>query len=1491
MSDKLAAKYQETLSTLNSPTLKATLKKFIDEKGQFTNIVTENSEFHPAVSEYSYRGGTININPKKVASLARSANISNEVALQQTLIHELGHFKNASIDGPMSRATFDLKMAACFITEARASIFGHTVALEVKKNGGELGVAGIAGKVNLYSQLDLDYKSLSAIHNTNSTVFAEAFTTKVKTYFENDPSYKAACKELAEGKGHKGAPFIVPDNQSALQDSFYFGPWRGDGNGGQINGFGSFGGVGTAAGWAAALATILPFQDPLALDLDGDGLETTGGGVLFDHNADGVRTGTAWLQADDAWLVLDRNGNAEIDSGRELFGVDTVKQNGQLAQNGFDALQELDTNQDGKVDALDPVFTQLRLWRDFNQDGQASSEELSTLAEHGIIAINTGSTAVHIELEHGNVQSAIGSFTRSDSTQGGLGNTEGLTANLDLQTNLFQRKFVDDIPLTPAAELLPELRGSGMVRDLREAASLVPALADKVQQYLQIGERAAQLQALDGLVQAWADSSSMLSLQQQAQALAAQGVSLHYTLGGLSAGSAEYTAFLQKLAVVERFMGFTYGGPHGQAQTTSLDASAGVVQVTLFRTQIANIEAAYQGIAADVYESLLLDSRLQHYYAHIGEQIDSGEFVNFSSLETAFIQALSASPQQAAIELIEFISACGQHNLRNLGWDAIGFLSAQLNSTPELAAMSSQLSGWNVQFYAPTKYRGEGSSRADLLLGNAAAGHLFGRAGDDLLLGKDGGDFLYGEAGDDVLDGGAGPDMLNGGTGFDSYLLQRGAGQDSVDNFADDAENLPNDQILVARNIQASEITLQRINQDLRLQLVGSNDSMLVQGYFNDDGASAKAIESIRFADGSEWLVSTVKQMVLQGNIAAQNLLAFASDDHIAAADGNDTVAAAGGNDTVFGEAGADSLSGDEGNDQLHGGIGNDKLYGGENDDLLFAEDGDDVLHGDVGNDTLDGGLGNDVLRGGDGLDSYVFTLGYGQDTIEGSLDGQGKDILLLNSLNPQDIQLQRQGDALKVKLLNSADSLLVQDCFAQEATGQQGITQIVFADGTQWDINAIRNAVLSASSTADNLLGFASDDRIEGNDGNDSISGANGNDVLLGDLGDDQIYGDAGQDWLYGGNGNDSLAGGIGDDQQYGHEGSDFISGDAGDDRLFGNEDNDSLLGGLGNDILDGGAGNDRLQGDNGADTYLFGRGAGQDRINNYDTDALGSNADKIVFDNSISPSDLQLSRSAELLLIKVIGSEDVLQVDNYFANESTSGFMLETLQFADGTVWGLAQVRQQMLFNSATPGNDSISGFAGDDSINGGNGNDNLAGLAGNDLLDGGIGNDTLTGGNGNDQLRGQNDSDVLSGQAGNDTLEGGAGSDRLDGGAGNDSYIFNRNSQLDTITNYDTSGNDKLLFGNGIEANQLWLQHVGSDLRISVIGGTDVVLVKNWYLGANWQLDSLVLANGLSIAPNQVENLVSAMANLAVPLVGQSSLPENYLMLDPVFAANWH
>src|SRR6218665_204686 len=65
-------------------------------------------------------------------------------------------------------------------------------------------------------------------------------------------------------------------------------------------------GGGGGGGKEAEEAPPPPPRDPLVLDLDGDGIETTsvrdGTVIVFDHDADGVKTGTGWVRPDDGWL-------------------------------------------------------------------------------------------------------------------------------------------------------------------------------------------------------------------------------------------------------------------------------------------------------------------------------------------------------------------------------------------------------------------------------------------------------------------------------------------------------------------------------------------------------------------------------------------------------------------------------------------------------------------------------------------------------------------------------------------------------------------------------------------------------------------------------------------------------------------------------------------------------------------------------------------------------------------------------------------------------------------------------------------------------------------------------------------------------------------------------------------------------------------------------------------------------------------------------------
>ena len=257
--------------------------------------------------------------------------------------------------------------------------------------------------------------------------------------------------------------------------------------------------------------------DPLAIDLDGNGIEVLGANsqpVLFDHDGDGVRTGTGWLKPSDAWLVLDQNGNGSIDNGSELFGVFTKLPNGQNASTGFEALAALDSNQDHKFDAADPVFSQVRLWQDLNSDGISQPHELSTLQAKGITQINLDYSNTNIDLGGGNSISGTATVVRSNgsSTQAGSVHVgDDITAsNLNLADNPFYREF-PPIPLAAGLEGLPTMRGSGSVRDLNEAMSLGTwqsrMLRDVVSTFSSATTRDAQIGLIEELIASWANTS------------------------------------------------------------------------------------------------------------------------------------------------------------------------------------------------------------------------------------------------------------------------------------------------------------------------------------------------------------------------------------------------------------------------------------------------------------------------------------------------------------------------------------------------------------------------------------------------------------------------------------------------------------------------------------------------------------------------------------------------------------------------------------------------------------------------------------------------------------------------------------------------------------------------------------------------------------------------------------------------------------------------
>ena len=388
---------------------------------------------------------------------------------------------------------------------------------------------------------------------------------------------------------------------------------------------------------------------------------------------------------------------------------------------------------------------------------------------------------------------------------------------------------------------------------------------------------------------------------------------------------------------------------------------------------------------------------------------------------------------------------------------------------------------------------------------------------------------------------------------------------------------------------------------------------------------------------------------------------------------------------------------------------------------------------------------------------------------------------------------------------------------------------------------------------------------------GDDIVLAGQGRNTILAQAGDDLVHGGAQDDYLSGGDGSDVLNAGTGNDS---------LQGDAGADTLFGGAGNDSLSGGDGNDRLDGGAGDDYLQGGQGNDTYVFSRGGGHDRVSNYDSSA--GRIDTLEVAAGIAPSQLKVWRSGNYLCMQITGTNDRMDIQDFFQNDGASAYRLDRIRFSDGTVWTVDDVKALVLIPvegvddlygydsddviNGSNANEWLSGRGGHDTLSGGAGADSLSGDAGNDQLDGGIGNDRLSGGEGDDRLLGGEGDDSLEGGLDGDRLEGGAGNDHLSGGQGNDLYAFASGFGHDVIDNYDAGDGriDAVVFDSTVSAQAVSLNRVGDDLHLALGGTGDLLVVRSYFAqdgAGSSRIDEIRFADGTTWGVAHVKSRVQA------------------------------
>ncbi|UHC17846.1 hypothetical protein LRS73_08315 [Methylobacterium currus] len=572
-----------------------------------------------------------------------------------------------------------------------------------------------------------------------------------------------------------------------------------------------------------------------------------------------------------------------------------------------------------------------------------------------------------------------------------------------------------------------------------------------------------------------------------------------------------------------------------------------------------------------------------------------------------------------------------------------------------------------------------------------------------------GNDTIVGSSTNDTLVGGRGDDLLIGGRGSDTYLYARGDGNDIIDES--DPSGGSNDK-LVLTDINPAAVSLSRSGDNVVLTIAPSTP----------DGSDGGQI-TLRGQLSPYW-EKGIEQVV------------FADGTAWSANDLRRTIiaqAATSGNDTIVG----------------------------------FSTD-----------DTLVGGRGDDLLIGGRGSDTYLYARGDGNDIIdESDPSGGSNDKLVLTDINPSTVGIARFGDDIVLTIAPStpdgSDGGQIILRGQLSPYWEKGIEQVVFADGTTWSANYLREAAklkiieiiygtggndsFATSESGVTIVGGRGDDtisvsgtgantfRFSKGDGHDTItnpgSGYTRSDrLLLTDIKPSEVTltrsGDALTVTV------DSTGDTVRAEYQFRGSGQDYgvgsiqfadgtvwdraaiaahvvIMGTSGNDRLTVPSDGVTVQAGRGDDTIS-------VSG-TGANTFRFSKGDGHDTITNPGSGYTRS--DRLLL-TDIKPDEVTLTRSGDALTVTVDSTGDTVRAEYQFYGTGQD-YGIGSLTFSDGTVWDRAAIAAHIAI-MGTDGNDSLSVPTDGVTVRAGRGDDTISvsGTGANTFrFSKGDGHDTIT------------------------------------------------------------------------------------------------------------------------------------------------------------------
>ena len=837
----------------------------------------------------------------------------------------------------------------------------------------------------------------------------------------------------------------------------------------------------------------------------------------------------------------------------------------------------------------------------------------------------------------------------------------------------------------------------------------------------------------------------------------------------------------------------------------------------------------------------------------------------------------------------------------------------------------------------------------------SGSGHddsLVGTGGNDRLTGLSGNDTISGGAGDDVLIGGAGNDVLDGGAGDDVYVYGSGWGQDVINGFG----SVEGASDIIAFDSTVSKALLSYSldgSGTLTISNLQTGDKIVVPGF----GTNAGPGTGIRFADGSfmnrpaiyaaisqppttdTTIAGTRGNDTLIGNALNNTIEGDYGNDLILGGDGNDTIRAGhvddgsgaipmNDTDTVYGQNGNDIICGMDDNDYLDGGVGDDQLYGGKGSDVLVGGEGNDVLAAgqwisiiagpgvgssveEGSDDLLIGGAGDDSLFGGAGSNTYVFSPGFGHDTLHlfegeamppinssvpiGTKFGENAVLKFGDGITASDLSFVVEGNNLRVVV--GADSVLIEGFYSLSLP----VVNFSFDDGSHLAQGRLPLGVSVQLGASDDIyVGTDAPDKISGGAGNDTLSGAGGDDFLSGDAGNDQLYGGAGNDTLKNirGSGDysiDNSYGGVGDDTYIYRDGGYEYGGSTldrslihenpgeGNDTLRSNYYNISLPDNVENLIVEG-LNNQLINGSNYQPIYRQLIGNDLDNVIQLDPNASGSEAFDSrkyqLLDGGLGNDTLIGSNGNEIYVVDSLGdivvesggnSYDVIRSSISYTLENHP--FIEALQLTTVGTTGTGSSGADTLDGSMATGANTLVGLAGDDTyiidymdtvVEAANGGQDTVII--NRLDPANYWNPSYTvaeGSNVETYKIGDNiyRNSTLSGSSASETLIGGISSGTtLSGGAGNDILIAQGGSNSYANVLNGDEGDDHLLAANwydnslrGGRGNDDIELATGADTVYFDVGdGADVIHVRAGYEDPLYDSKPDQISFGTSVNP---------------------------------------